>query len=89
MNQTMAILVATTVLMATGVAVLVTFSGSVDGFQSDAESLEGQGCDYQQRRALENPDLTDQLSSRCNTDEFEQRQQERSVVEETISQLTQ
>lgn len=83
----MAILVATTVLMATGLAVLITFSGSVDGFQNNADGIEGQGCDYQQRRALENPDLTNQLSSRCNNDEFKQKQQEKSVIEGAISQL--
>lgn len=87
MDQTMAIIVSATVLMAVGLGVLVTFSGSIDGFQTDTSSIKSQGCNYQQERSLQNPDLTGQVSQKCNTDEFRQKQQERSIVDGALSEL--
>lgn len=88
MDKTMGLIISATVVMVAGVIVLTIGSGSLGDFKQDSTNIGNQGCDYQQQKALENPDkYGDQLSSECQNEDFQHKQQEKQVVGSAISQL--
>jgi hypothetical protein len=56
-------------------------------FGDRSSDIGDQGCEFQQQRALDNPDFREQMSDECRNEEFQQRQRERNVVQGAIGQL--
>lgn len=61
MDLPMEIVVAVAVLMGVGAIVLVGFSGQIGDLDSNTDSIEDQGCEYQRERT----DDPEQLSPGC------------------------
>lgn len=72
MDKTISIIVTVMVLMAAGVILVAMSSGSLSDLDQSSDNIGDQGCEFQQQRALENPEYEEQMSSECKTEEFEQ-----------------
>lgn len=87
MDKTMGLIVTAMVVMVAGVIVVAIGSSSLGDFGDRSSDIGDQGCEFQQQRALNNPDFKEQMSDECRNEDFQQMQREREVVDGAVGIL--
>lgn len=82
----MALIISSTVIMVAALITLGISSGSLGDYRQNTDNIQAQGCDYQIQQAQEDPSYTEHMSSNCKQ-KYQQRQEEKSFVGNTIEQL--
>lgn len=70
MQTTIEIVIAVVVLVAASMVLMFGYNTQIEGFSTDADTLEERGCEFQRERADDSSDL----SPRCQDGSFSDNQ---------------